>query len=429
MRESSADPGRTEPLSMPSGEKARPAETLAAPDAGHRLPRRNKRRVRAMLGLTILFLAAGAAWGGWWYTNMRFVESTDDAYVAGNVLRIAPRIGGSVLDVLVDDHDVVTAGQPLVRLDAVDARLAWERALTDLAVPVREVGRLRAQLRQSEATVAMREVDLRQQTENLARREVLGRNNAIGKEEVRHARDGVATATAALRAAEEQRNALAALLPDGPLEEQPAVRQAAAAARDRWLALQRATVYSPVAGVVARRSVQAGEVVAPGAALMTVVPVEHLWVDANFKEGQLRGLRVGQSAVVHVDLYGSAVDYHGRVTGVSAGTGSAFSLMPAQNATGNWIKIVQRVPVRIELDPMELRQHPLLVGLSARVEVNTSDTSGPLLALAPRDTELPGELRSRAPEVDFAPAEAAIAGVIAANAAPPESAVAARAGL
>lgn len=428
MRESSADTGRPEPLSMSSDAETRP-RAPETPDDGPRPPKRNKRRVRAMLGLTAVFLAAGAAWGAWWYTNMRFTESTDDAYVAGNVLRITPQVGGSVLHVLADDHDVVAAGQALVRLDAVDARLAWERALTDLAVPVREVGRLRAQLRQSEATVAMRRVDLRQQIDNLARREVLGRNNAIGKEEVRHARDGVDSATAALEAAEEQRNALASMLSDGPVADQPAVRQAAAVARDRWLALQRATVYSPVAGVVARRSVQAGEVVAPGAALMTVVPVDHLWVDANFKEGQLRALRVGQPATVRVDLYGSSVLYHGRVAGVSAGTGSAFSLMPAQNATGNWIKIVQRVPVRIDLDPAELRDHPLLVGLSATVEVDTSDISGPLLAQAPRATELPGDLRSGAPEVDFAPAEAAIAEVIAANAAQPDGVVAVGAGL
>lgn len=163
-------------------------------------------------------------------------------------------------------------------------------------------------------------------------------------------------------------------------------------------------------------SAQAGEVVTPGTPLLTVVPVDHLWIDANFKEVQLRRLRIGQKAEVRIDLYGSSVLYTGRVAGVSAGTGSAFSLLPAQNATGNWIKIVQRVPVRIELDPAELKAHPLLVDLSALATVDTRDESGALLAEAPRVTELPEDLRSRAPEIDMEPAEKAIAEVIAANA-------------
>ncbi len=384
-------------------------ETARDGGAGHK-------RARAMLGIMVIFVALGAAWGWWWYTTQRFVESTDDAYVAGNVLRIMPQINGKVMAVLVDDNEMVQAGQPLVTLDPIDVRLAYERALVALAAPVREIGRLQAELRQSEAAIAMRKVDLRQQLDNLSRREVLGQNKAIGQEELKHARDGVDTAEASLRSAVEQRNALAAMLSDSSLEEQPSVKAAAQQVRDAWIALQRTTVASPASGLVAKRSVQAGEVVSPGMPLLTVVPVDHLWVDANFKEMQLRRLRIGQKAEVRVDLYGDSVVYQGRVAGVSAGTGSVFSLLPAQNATGNWIKIVQRVPVRIELDPAELKAHPLLIGLSTLVVIDTRDDSGPLLAEAPRSSSLPDDLRSRAPEIDMAPAEAAIAEVIASNA-------------
>ena len=208
-------------------------------------------------------------------------------------------------------------------------------------------------------------------------------------------------------------------VPSGVTEvERRAVRQAAANVRDCWLALQRTTVLSPAAGQIAKRGVQAGEVVSPGTPLMTVIPLHRLWIDANFKEVQLHKMRIGQPAVIRVDMYGGDVTYHGRVTGFSAGTGSAFSLLPPQNATGNWIKIVQRVPVRIEIDPADLREHPLLVGLSAVVKVDTSDTSGRLLAASARTEPVPGDLVSQAPAVDFAPVEATISGIIRDNALP-----------
>ena len=380
--------------------------------------RRRSRRARVILTLFTVFLLIGAGAGAWWYLALRFEESTDDAYVSGNVLRIMPEVSGKVVAVEADDNDWVEAGQPLVRIDPVDAKLAFERSLVELASAVRETCRLEAQLRESDATIRMRTVDLRQQTDNLARREVLGRSNAIGIEELRHARDSRTNAASALSVAEERRNALAAVLLDTGLDEQPAVRQAAAKVRDCWLALRRTTLESPAAGQIAKRSVQAGEVVSPGTPLMTVIPLDHVWIDANFKEVQLRNMRIGQPAAVRVDLYGGSVVYHGRVAGFSAGTGSAFSLLPPQNATGNWIKIVQRVPVRINLDPGELRAHPLLVGLSALVGVDTTDASGPLLASGPRTEPLPAELDSRAPRPDFAPVEETLAAVIRDNALP-----------
>ena len=338
-------------------------ENLSMTPDNDKAPQRRKRpRKGPIVGiLLLLFLLAGIGAGAWWYLFLRFEESTDDAYVAGNVLRIMPQVSGKVVAVDVDDNDMVAAGQTLVRLDPVDARLAYERSLVALASAVRDNCRLQAQLRETEAAIRMRRVDLRQKADNLTRREALGKAKAIGAEELKHARDDRENAAVALAAAEEERNALAAVLLDTGLAEQPAVRQAAV---------------------------------------------------------QLHRMRIGQPAVIRVDMYGGDVTYHGRVTGFSAGTGSAFSLLPPQNATGNWIKIVQRVPVRIEIDPADLREHPLLVGLSAVVKVDTSDTSGRLLAASARTEPVPGDLVSQAPAVDFAPVEATISGIIRDNALP-----------
>lgn len=368
-------------------------ENLSMTPDNDKAPQRRKRpRKGPIVGiLLLLFLLAGIGAGAWWYLFLRFEESTDDAYVAGNVLRIMPQVSGKVVAVDVDDNDMVAAGQTLVRLDPVDARLAYERSLVALASAVRDNCRLQAQLRETEAAIRMRRVDLRQKADNLTRREALGKAKAIGAEELKHARDD---------------------------RENAAVALAAANVRDCWLALQRTTVLSPAAGQIAKRGVQAGEVVSPGTPLMTVIPLHRLWIDANFKEVQLHKMRIGQPAVIRVDMYGGDVTYHGRVTGFSAGTGSAFSLLPPQNATGNWIKIVQRVPVRIEIDPADLREHPLLVGLSAVVKVDTSDTSGRLLAASARTEPVPGDLVSQAPAVDFAPVEATISGIIRDNALP-----------
>ena len=365
-------------------------ENLSMTPDNDKAPQRRKRpRKGPIVGfLLLLFLLAGIGAGAWWYLFLRFEESTDDAYVAGNVLRIMPQVSGKVVAVDVDDNDMVAAGQTLVRLDPVDARLAYERSLVALASAVRDNCRLQAQLRETEAAIRMRRVDLRQKADNLTRREALGKAKAIGAEELKHARDDRENAAVALAAAEEERNALAAVLLDTGLAEQPAVRQAAANVRDCWLALQRTTVLSPAAGQIAKRGVQAGEVVSPGTPLMTVIPLHRLWIDANFKEVQLHKMRIGQPAVIRVDMYGGDVTYHGPV------------------------------PVRIEIDPADLREHPLLVGLSAVVKVDTSDTSGRLLAASARTEPVPGDLVSQAPAVDFAPVEATISGIIRDNALP-----------
>lgn len=375
---------------------------------------RSRKRARALMLLTLFFITLGVGCGVWWATVLRYQESTDDAYIAGNMVGVMPQVAGRVAAVLAENTDYVQAGQPLVPIEPEDARLAYEHALVDLASSVRQTCRLMAELRQSESTVAMRRIDVRRQQGNLERREALIRDKAVRKEEFIHSMEDVDSARHALTLAEAQRDALRAVLLDTNVAEQPAVKQAASTVRERWLDLHRTTVRSPVAGQVARRSVQVGQYVMPGTPLLAVVPLDNLWVDANFKESQIAGMRIGQSATVTADIYGGSVTYHGRVVGFSAGTGSAFSLLPPQNATGNWIKVVQRVPVRIALDAAQLREHPLLVGLSALVEVDTRTTDGPMLSDVSR-AEPPAALAAQTPPVDFGPVEEHIREIIAAN--------------
>lgn len=394
----------TSPLSTPTS----PSLSSPAPDSSSK-----RRRFFTLFFACLLLLALGCF--GWWYGVWRFQESTDDAYVQGNVVRIMPQVSGRVLNVLVDDTDRVQAGQVLVRLDPHDAQLALDRAVVELAGIVRDICRLQAQWRESLAQVRMAQVSLEQTRVNLRRREALGRENAVRVEELLDYRAQEKKIAAQLSAALQQQQALEAQLLQSPLTEQPRVRHAATAVRQCWLALQRTSIPSPITGYVSQRSVQAGSVVAAGTPLMAVIPLDSVWIDANFKEVQLRHMRIGQSAKVRVDLHGKAVTYQGTVAGFAAGTGSAFALIPPQNATGNWIKIVQRVPVRIEIAPQHLKEYPLLVGLSALVDVDIADTSGTLLYDGPRQRPLPDMLTARGLTPDMEPIEALIAQTITDN--------------
>ena len=338
------------------------------------------RRRTAIVLLLAAFALAGGAWAAWWQLVGRFRETTDNAYVAGNLVEVTPQVAGTVIAIGADDTQRVEAGQMLVRLDPADAQVALAQAEADLARSVLQARTLYADNEALEAAVRVREAELKRAEESLARRTPLAQQGVVSREEIETARTAADAARASLAAAREQLAAHRVLTDKVTLEEQPSVKLAAAKLREAWLALARTEIPAPVAGTVARRAVQVGQRVAPGTRLMSVVPLYDLWVDANFKEGQLRDMRVGQGARLTADLYGSKVEYRGKVTGLSAGTGGAFALLPPQNATGNWIKVVQRVPVRIALDPGELKAHPLRVGLSMTVEVDTRDTSGSQLA-------------------------------------------------
>jgi len=332
------------------------------------------RRRPAMLLLTALvFGTIGIAWGAWWAIEARHHVDTDDAYVAGDVVQITPQIAGTVLAIHADDTDQVKPGTVLVELDPADAQVALDQAEAALARTVRDVRTLFATGASLDATVAQRQSDLARARDDLRRREALTGTGAVSGEELQHARSTVSAAEAALANAREQRASNHALIDNTTVEQHPSVAQAAAKVEEAWLALQRARLPAPIAGQVVKRSVQVGTRVSPGQPLMAVVPLDSLWVEANFKESQLGGMHPGQHAVLTADLYGSKVEYHGRVVGLAAGTGSAFALLPAQNATGNWIKVVQRVPVRIALDPEELKAHPLRIGLSMVVDVDRRD--------------------------------------------------------
>ncbi|HVO47656.1 MAG TPA: efflux RND transporter periplasmic adaptor subunit [Steroidobacteraceae bacterium] len=342
-------------------------------NSGTAMPRRRWVLLSILAGV---FLLAGSAYGLYWATVLRHRQTTDDAYVNGNVVQITPQISGTVVAIGADDTQFVKAGQPLVQLDQADAKVALDQAEAQLAKTVREVRNLFATSAQLRASLQLRETALAMARKDLERRERLGGSGAISAEELQHARDTVTGAEAAVVSAKEQLAGNQARVDGTTLQDHPDVRNAAAAVRSAYLAYSRTVLPAPVSGFVARRNVQLGQRVGPGSALMAVVPLDQVWVDANFKEPQLARMRVGQPVTLTADLYGRGISYHGKVAGFGAGTGSAFALLPAQNATGNWIKIVQRVPVRIAIDPRELAQHPLQIGLSMKAEVAVSDSSG-----------------------------------------------------
>ncbi|SBT59638.1 Inner membrane protein yibH [Plesiomonas shigelloides] len=373
---------------------------------------KNQVRKRALLGLTTLFLAAGVAYGAYWYLDLRHYQNTDDAYVTGDIVPINPRVTGSVTAIMADNTDKVIAGQPLVKLDATDSQLALEQAETQLAETVRNTHKLMVDVGQLQANVQARQVALSQAMSDLTRFSALGRSDAISQQELQHAQDSVKQAQAELSATQQQLLATQALVLNTPLAQQPAVQHAMQVVKQAWINLQRTTLVSPSNGYVAKRSVQLGSYVTPGTPLMAVIPLHSVWVDANFKETQLQNMRIGQPVTLVSDFYGDDVVYHGTVEGLSAGTGSAFSLLPPQNATGNWIKVVQRLPVRIRLEPKELDQHPLRIGLSMTVTVNTLDRDGNELATSIKQD---AHSSTDALQVDMAPIEQRIATILQQN--------------
>ncbi|GAC1660979.1 MAG: efflux RND transporter periplasmic adaptor subunit [Steroidobacteraceae bacterium] len=318
----------------------------------------------------------------WWWLYASNYQSTDDAYVAGDLVGVMSQVTGTVVAIGADETDRVQAGQVLVQLDGTDERLALAAAEQQLARTVRQVRSVFANRGQGTAVVAQRRADLERALADFNRRKNLAASGAVSAEELGHARDAVNEARDALAAAQKALAASAALVGRTSVADNPEVQAAATAVEAAWLSLQRANVRAPVSGYVARRAVQLGERIVPGTPLLAVVPLERMRVEANFKEVQLKHMRIGQPVKVVSDMYGGRTEFKGRVAGLGLGTGAAFALLPAQNATGNWIKVVQRVPVRIALDPQELARHPLRIGLSTVATVDVRDDSGVQLASA-----------------------------------------------
>ncbi|MCX7512228.1 HlyD family efflux transporter periplasmic adaptor subunit [Frateuria hangzhouensis] len=363
---------------MSATEADKPAEN----DSGLAAKNPAKRR-RALLIVAAVFILAALIWLLLWLFVFSTREKTDNAYVGGNQVTISAQVPGTVVAIMADDTQRVEAGQVLVKLDPTDAQVRLAQARSALAQAVRGVRQQTSSATGADAQVAASKLQLAKLEADLKRHLPLLAAHAESPEIVQHLRDGVAQARAALNAAEAQAAAAHAAIEGTDLAENPTVLQARANFRAAWIAAERNAILAPVSGYVAQRSVQLGNSVQPGQQLMTVVPLHDLWIDANFKEGQLQHIRIGQPATVEADIYGGDVEYHGKVVGLGAGTGSAFSLLPAQNATGNWIKVVQRVPVRIALSNKELDKHPLRVGLSTTVTVDITDDHGRVLAQAP----------------------------------------------
>ena len=346
-------------------------------------PAGNPKRRKFLLIIATVFAVLALGWLVLWLLVYSRRETTDDAYVAGDQVGVAAQTPGTVTEVLVDDTQRVTTGQLVVRLDPTDYEVALERAASTLALRVRQTRQQTDQAAQSDSAVVSSRLELQRAEDELARRQPLVEQHAISADELQQFVTAAAVARATLAASERQAAASHAIVDGVSLSMNPAVQEARANFLQSWIAARRANVRAPLGGYVARRNVQVGQRVDAGQQLFTIIPLDKLWIDANFKEGQLRALRIGQPVTVESDLYGGRQKFHGRVAGLGAGTGAAFALLPAQNASGNWIKVVQRVPVRIVLDAHELAEHPLRIGLSTNVNVDTRDRSGPVLAATP----------------------------------------------
>jgi membrane fusion protein, multidrug efflux system len=362
----------------PNAAAAPAAPTVQAP------PANNRRGFLLRLVLIVVILGI-IAWTLWYFLDGRWYEGTDDAYVNGNIVQITPRIAGTVITIGADDGDLVKQGDVLVKLDRSDADVELQRASANLASTVRKVRGLYSTVSGAQAQLAVQRVALAKAQADYNRRRDLAKTGAISAEELSHAQDALNSAQNALTTAQQQLQTNSVLVDDTVVASHPDVKAAAAQYRAAYLDDVRTTMVAPVTGYIAKRTVQVGQRVQPGAALMAVVPLHEVWIDANFKETQLKHMRIGQSVEITSDVYGGSVKYKGQVESLGVGTGSAFSLLPAQNATGNWIKIVQRIPVRVVFtDPSQLDKYPLRIGMSLDTDVNLHDQSGPTLSQQPR---------------------------------------------
>ena len=340
---------------------------------------KTKNRKKGLSIFILLLIVSGILTAFYWLFFLKDIESTEDAYVGGNQIMVSGQVAGNVAKINVDNMDKVRAGDILIELDDTNAKLSFEQAQSNLANAVRQIKQLEFTVQQLQAAVNANEITLAQAQGNLNRRVQLEKSGAIDQESFQHAKEAVALAKANLNSSQNQLAANQALLLARPLMQQPQIQNAVAAVKQAWLNLQRTQIKSPIDGYVARRSVQVGQAVSVGSPLMAVISTEQMWLDANFKETQLTDMRLGQPAEVHFDLYGKDKVFHGTVVGIDIGTGSAFSLLPSQNASGNWIKVVQRIPVRIQLDAQQIAENPLRIGLSATVKVNVAKKDGAFL--------------------------------------------------
>ncbi|MFA6916572.1 MAG: HlyD family efflux transporter periplasmic adaptor subunit [Parachlamydiales bacterium] len=401
---STPDKQTTPPLSPPM--PSSPAAPEIAP------PGSNNKRNRTILWITLGFLVAAALWILLWVFYLRFHETTDDAYVNGYKINLTSAISGVPIAFYADDTDLVEEGQLLVKLDKTDYQLRYDNALANLGATVLQVKQLYETVKANATTVETMRVRVSKAKFDFENRKNLIESQAISNEDFVHTRDDLTVAELNLKYAEEQWElAKAAVGPTQP-ENHPLIEAQKSNVRSAYYNLFHTSIYAPARGYVAQRIVEVGQAVAPNSVLMAIIPENRMWVDANFKETQLKNMRIGQPVKVNFDLYGSGFDVEGNVIGIASGTGSVFSLIPPQNATGNWIKIVQRLPVRIGLNPEQIKSKPLRLGLSAYVDVNISDTDHPMLAVEPIKKAIS---TTKVYDIDFKVVEAKMQKIITAN--------------
>jgi membrane fusion protein, multidrug efflux system len=357
-----------------------PSETEQSTSALETPPHKNGKRNRLLWLFTFIIIFVALVWLLLYIFYYQYHQYTDDAYANGNMITINPAIPGSVVAFYADNTDLVVQGQLLAELDKTSYQVSYDHSLEALAATVLQVRQLYDDVTANRATLENRAITLARAKYDHDNRAKLVDSEAIAKEDFVHSGDDVSTAQAAYKEAEARLAASLAAVGNTTIEEHPLLRQAKSNVRNAYYSLMHTAIYAPSTGYVAQRTVDVGQWVTPVTPLMAVIPTDYVWVDANYKETQLTYMRVGQPATVTFDLYGSSVVFNGKVLGIASGSGSVFSLIPPQNATGNWIKIVQRLPVRISLDPDQAKKYPVRLGISAEVDVDITNQDLPMLA-------------------------------------------------
>ena len=368
-----------------------------------------KKRNRLLILFTLILVVIGILLALIWIFYWQYHETTDDAYGSGSIVQVNSVIDGSVVAFYADDTDLVKEGQLLVQLDPTYYQAVYDRSLAALSLEVLNVKQLRDSVLVNEADVALKKIALSKAQYDFNNRSALVGSKAISNEDWTHSQDSLHSAENDLKRAEALLQYSMNALGHTSIEDHPRIVERKNAIREAYYNLKHTAIYAPTTGFVAQRSLNVGQTVGKTRGLMSIIPIDYVWVDANFKETQLKYMRIGQPAEVWFDLYGSSVKFEGKVLGIGLGSGSVFSLIPPQNATGNWIKIVQRIPVRISLDKETLKKYPIRLGISANVDVNIADQDLPMLAQVPNTQRIAG---TRVFDIDMAKVDKVIQGIM-----------------
>lgn len=341
-------------------------------------PKKGSRKKNLWITTIVLVIIAITVFFYWLFV-WRLEQFTDDSYVEGNKVQLTTQIAGTVTEIYADDTEHVEKDQILIELDDTDYKIAYEQSKASLGETTRQVVAMFERVRELKALMKIKEAELIVAEQDYQNRTNLIDIGGVSKENFEHIEGNLRSAKASLNQTFHALLAAEAMVLGTTVSDHPLVKEAASRVKKSYVDLMRTKVRAPVSGIIGQRSVQLGELIDPSRAMLSIIPLDEIWVTANFKEVQLSDMRIGQRATVTSDCYGGSVTFHGRVIGVGAGSGNVFSILPPQNATGNWIKIVQRIPVRISLDPEEVQKYPLVLGMSMNVTVDIRDKEGYLL--------------------------------------------------